>query len=238
MRDLSLPGAQSEAMGINDRGAVVGWSTNLSVPNGPMHAVLWQGGVTIDLNPPGALASEAIGINNAGDIVGWYALSDGIEHAAVWRNGVMTDLGLDDAQSRSQALAINDRGDIVGYRNYGVSVPFLLEKGKAVLTLGWGYASAINNRGEVAMIAYPYTHYWKGKFDNPPQISPRAINESGQMAGACYEPSTTSYFTCIVDGSEVINLGQFIAMGLNNRGDAAGIMTVNLKSRATLWRRQ
>ena len=74
----TLPGgAYSEALGINNRGQVVGYSSTAS---GPLHAFLWEKGTMTDL---GVLlgGSIAYGINNSGQIVGYGYTSDGAAHA-------------------------------------------------------------------------------------------------------------------------------------------------------------
>jgi probable HAF family extracellular repeat protein len=68
-----LPGGSfSYAIGINDRGDIVGCSESVG---GQHNGVLWSGGQMINLNtvvPPGSSRIEdARAINNAGMIVGW-----------------------------------------------------------------------------------------------------------------------------------------------------------------------
>jgi probable HAF family extracellular repeat protein len=68
----SLGGGRSDAFGINDSGAVVGWSTTSS---GVLHAFLYQNGTMTDLNSllPASLSGitlfGASSINNLGQIV-------------------------------------------------------------------------------------------------------------------------------------------------------------------------
>src|SRR5262245_56210333 len=73
------------------------------------------------LSANGAASSYVHAINSQGQVVGYSDLygSDGYltgQHAFLWRNGVMPDLGVlgGVASGFSEALAINDNGDVVG----------------------------------------------------------------------------------------------------------------------------
>ena len=70
LRDLgALPGDDdSVATGINDAGQIVGWSATLPDSNG-LHAVRWQDGRPIDMDP-GGFYSTAQDTTNNGWIVG------------------------------------------------------------------------------------------------------------------------------------------------------------------------
>jgi probable HAF family extracellular repeat protein len=66
------PGQDSEALAVNSRGQIVGWS---GFPDALPRAFLWQEGVMLDLNGlipanSGWLLMRATGINDEGQIVG------------------------------------------------------------------------------------------------------------------------------------------------------------------------
>ncbi|MEU4449154.1 hypothetical protein AB0K14_06910 [Actinosynnema sp. NPDC050801] len=95
---------------INERGDVVGWTTEFS---GTSKATLWPaGGKPVDLGVPGP--SEAVAINERGDVIGWTSADNpDAPRAFLWRAGKVVYLGsLGGAHSLPTAL--NDRGTIVG----------------------------------------------------------------------------------------------------------------------------
>ena len=83
-----LPGyTSSHAFGINDAGAVVGWSDF-----GHPEAFVWINGVMTDLgNLSGGTSGVAWDINDAGQIVGW-SFRSGIQNATLWENGTAQSL--------------------------------------------------------------------------------------------------------------------------------------------------
>src|SRR5262249_47962016 len=58
-------------------------------------------------------SSYAYGVNKAGDVAG-YEWNSGAEHAFLWHNGVMTDLGTLGG-ANSVAYGINDADQVVGW---------------------------------------------------------------------------------------------------------------------------
>jgi probable HAF family extracellular repeat protein len=56
----------------------------------------------------------ALGINDLGQVVGHSATASGVEHAFLYSNGKMADLGMPSGAVGSSALAINHTGQIVG----------------------------------------------------------------------------------------------------------------------------
>ncbi|TYK43825.1 hypothetical protein [Actinomadura decatromicini] len=115
---------RSSANGINDRGAIVGYSQSGSgaPTNYPFHATLWAPGTLAptDLGTlPGGDYSKANGVNAAGIAVGTSATgTSGEQDAVLWRRGKngwrivpLPQLG---GGNSSEATAVDDDGDVVG----------------------------------------------------------------------------------------------------------------------------
>lgn len=163
-------GGGNQALGINDKGQIVGSSpipniTDNSIDS-TLHAVLWQPkGKIKDLGIlPGGKYSTALSINRSGTVVGWADI-DNIIHAVLWEGGVIKDLGLLNSNA-TKANDINNRGTVVGYSfttltNSPSDVPqqaFVWKNGimrdlNKLLPANSGWelntARAINNRGQI-----------------------------------------------------------------------------------------
>ena len=87
-----LPGATtSAANAVNTAGTIVGSMNFADAPFG--RAVMWVNGVPSELprHCP-TCNSAASDINDFGDVSGNVTTAEGVTHAAVWRNGVLTVL--------------------------------------------------------------------------------------------------------------------------------------------------
>ena len=84
MTDLGLLAGDnnSSALGINERGQVVGYSANDE--SGEIHAFFWQSGTMIDLGTLGGSLTIALSINERGQIVGESNTALGEVHAVLW----------------------------------------------------------------------------------------------------------------------------------------------------------
>lgn len=159
----TLAGKESQAVAINTRGQVVGWSLTAS---GATHAFLWRDGKMRDLPPVGVGVdvSEAVAVTDGGVVAGNIHpnLNDPDKQAVLWQNGKLKKLptlgGIN-----SWVSAVNQRGQIVGVSSDkgGETHAALWQKGK-VIDLGvrplraytpdgdvFGAVSDINERGEV-----------------------------------------------------------------------------------------
>jgi probable HAF family extracellular repeat protein len=116
----TLGGVASHATGINNASqdgngpAISGYS--LLADNTTTHATVWQNGVLKDLGTLGGTTSYAYGVNDAGWTVGEAFISgDQGDHAALWRDGQVVDLGASLVGSiYSAANAVNNKGLVGG----------------------------------------------------------------------------------------------------------------------------
>jgi probable HAF family extracellular repeat protein len=160
------------AIGINDRGQVVGSSglcSNTAIPPMPAgpHAVLWErDGTPTDLGNLGGTNGIADAINNRGEVVGGASTKDGIIHGFLWtKDGGIQDLGAYPGAILTVppcCNTINDEGQIVGFAIDGTTFNSraLIWLNKVMIDLNtlipagspWYLQSAdsINNAGEIA----------------------------------------------------------------------------------------
>ncbi len=124
MIDLGTFGGTQTASvnGLNEHGQVVGGSY---LPGDiQIHPFLWDGDKLVDLTAPpfeGGANGEASWINDGGEVVGLAGLpvscddsGDQIQHAFLWRQGAMTDLGTVAGTPNSAASFINAHTQVVG----------------------------------------------------------------------------------------------------------------------------
>jgi probable HAF family extracellular repeat protein len=155
----TLGGKWSEALAINARGQVVGWSYRSDELR---HAFLWQDGKMSRGKLPGGYM--AVAINNRGLAVGLCLGREYAARACLWQNGKVRDLRILRHGDRGRALAVNDRGQVVG--RTGVGPPsgkhhaFVWQDGRltdlgGLRTGDWSAATAINDQGQIIGISKP-----------------------------------------------------------------------------------
>jgi probable HAF family extracellular repeat protein len=147
---------------LNNQGEVVGISTLAGDPFA--RAFLWEHGSLHKLpNAFGPDRTSALGINEAGDIVGWATMPNQINHATLWKNGMMTDLGTLEGDQCSYGWVLNERKQVVGVSATSCLSPnhvFLWENGSIV---------------DLNTLIPP---------DSPVYLTtPETINDSGEIAG-------------------------------------------------------
>jgi probable HAF family extracellular repeat protein len=148
--ELPYPsGPAGEALDVNERGQVVGWSGGAGVYAGRQtHAFLWDNGVMTDLTPDRG-SSRAVFINNSGQVVVRSGFS-----AFLWERGVLQGLG-DLGGGVGWPNGLSAAGAVVGYSTTasGATHAFLWRDGvlQDLGTLGGDYSAAfaINNSGQV-----------------------------------------------------------------------------------------
>jgi probable HAF family extracellular repeat protein len=102
-----LPGENTQGALINNRGQVIVY--------GPDGFYVWDDGNVQragTLGGPFALVKQW---TDDGTAIGWSFTADGGQHAFVWQDGQMTDLGTGPSGGQhGEAVSINDRGEILG----------------------------------------------------------------------------------------------------------------------------
>ena len=210
-------GSTSHAFGLNNSGAVVGFSV-VADSNSSPHAFLWQGGVMNDLGAvSGDTASYAQGINDAGQVVGYSYGSSGDPHAFLYSGGVLSGFNALPDPSTGRAYAINATGQIVGYATtLSTSVTWLTYDPYFHGFLASGAdRTALGGLVNVATIGLS-SEAW-------------AINDAGQIAGAsavAYSGSVT-YHAFLRSGGTNADLGTLggvnsKAYGINATGNVVG----------------
>jgi len=137
MRDLiadAPPGLFGGTYGIvsslNNQGQVIG-VMNMS-GDATWHSFLWEQRKVKDIGTLGGAFTTAQWLNDAGVIVGRSSVSEACDacasggqsqysHPFIWRNNVMTDLGLPPGAQCATAKYINNRGEVVGQSYLGVT---------------------------------------------------------------------------------------------------------------------
>ncbi len=108
-----LPAANqnSQAVGINDAGTIVGFYLPTATTS---IGFLDVGGVISTIDPFGSAFTQALGINNLGEVVGFYTDALGTQHGYVEINGAFTSF--DPLGSVNTTInGVNDLGQIVGF---------------------------------------------------------------------------------------------------------------------------
>jgi len=169
MQDLGTLGAGTDAQAvlINERGQVVGWSYINSTPTTACNAgslvidsFIWdrEHGMR-DLGSLGGTCTLAADMNNDGQVVGFSDLpGDQSSHAFIWKHGSFHDLGGTLGGDFLAAFAINDAGTAVGFGFLPGNVMFhatLWKRPSEMLDLGGvgndqcSFATSINAEKQV-----------------------------------------------------------------------------------------
>jgi probable HAF family extracellular repeat protein len=194
---------------------------------------------------PGWTSGGAAAINERGQVVGTNGTAGGKQHAFLWQNGKMKDLGTLGGRD-SGASAINARGQVVGTSL--TSAPqrvhaFLWENGKMkdLGTLG-GKSSrprALNNRGQVVGESFTargtvHAFLWRsGKMTDLGTLGgsdsfASDVNDRGQVVGSSSTANGTQHAFLWQNG-KMLDLGTLgarftgsSATAINGRGQIVG----------------
>jgi len=150
------------AMAINDQGQAVGFS---GICAGAIHGILWENGNASPL-PDLGTGAIAEAINDHGQIAGIIGSADNTtEFAAIWQNGVLTNLGTLPGDFAAIGTGINNRGQVVGSTldsGFNWSHGFIWQDGvmtdlntlfPASSNLFATMANKINERGQISGMA-------------------------------------------------------------------------------------
>ncbi len=140
----TLGGARSQAVAINDRGQVAGWSLDGS---GASRAFVWSAATgLVNLGTLGGSWSQATAINNLGEVIGVSTTATGDTHGFFWSPaGGMADVG------PGAPASLNDLGHVVGTTAHdGIVTAFVWSRAGGSRTLS-DNARALdaNDRGQV-----------------------------------------------------------------------------------------
>jgi probable HAF family extracellular repeat protein len=250
------PDGAGNASDLNDRGHVVGSTLFLrdtSEEPGTFayrtRAFIYDGATVTDFGVlVGNSHSRATGVNRRGDVVGVSYGGAGEQHAVLFQNGSVIDLGL------GQANAINNRGQVVGDLLFGDRrQAFLYSDGRHqdLGTLAGGessYAIDINDRGEVvgnSVTAIGNTRaflYRRGAMTELPvpgeDSTAAAINRGGQVVGTARNVGTaTEYEPYLYEQGEAALLRELLpddgcwrsldVRDINDHGDIVGVGVMN-----------
>ena len=114
-------GANAEALGINNSGEVIGWSGHRFGPAYPwQHAVMFDSGVSVDIDIPNNNFSRGTSINDAGMVVGFFReTSESLNGAFLFDGNAFLSLDSLIPSGTGWLLSIaediNSSGQIVGY---------------------------------------------------------------------------------------------------------------------------
>jgi probable HAF family extracellular repeat protein len=151
-------------------------------------------------------ATTARAINDAGQITGYSEDKSGNEHAFIWQNGIMRDLGTLPGFPQSQGLAINDQGDVAGLvlrpndQAPFVSIGGVISRVPLPASIVPGDIDGINAAGEIVGTDYSgqaaaFT-FSKGKLTNlmaalgSPVSYAVAVNDAGAVTGYLVDPAS------------------------------------------------
>jgi len=242
----TLGGSEAYARDINNAGQVVGEATD---NDGNWHAFLWAAGTGMqDLATLGGQSSAAYALNEHGQVVG-YSEVDGVNHAFLYDNGVMTDLDTFD-YFQSGAFDINDQSQVVGLLMPFTSnaTAFLYENDTLVdlgsLLLSGSQGWLINNSGLVAGHAWSGTEYRSfihaqdttidlGTLEGFANTYVWGMNDTGQLVGSATNQTGTLSHAFVFTGGELYDLNDLLvpnhgwdylttANAVNNNGQIAG----------------
>jgi probable HAF family extracellular repeat protein len=257
-------GTITQAYGIDDAARVTGWSTGALGPGGAIEsfAFIYQDGKLKNLGALGGTGSLGYGISDERrddkdkgerevQVTGTALTGSGADHAFLYKDNFMRDLGTLPGGTFSQGNAINRAGEIAGEADdsSGIVSGFLYKNGNMMglppLPGGnGGLAFGINDRGDVTGTtgtANGQSHaflYANGRIQDLGGLPGstysvgRSINDAGQITGeAGVVDGSTNHGFLYSKGKMtdmgLLPTGQYsTGNGLNGWGDVVGSANV------------
>jgi probable HAF family extracellular repeat protein len=249
----TLPGSPINAFvqSINSSGQLVGYDSFLAAAPGLFHGFLWDGSTLSEMGTLGGTNCEAYGINDSGQVAGFSETAAGTNHAFLFSNGTMNDLGVLARGTVSMGFGLNNAGQVVGSAStVGQEFfnAFLYKDGtmNGLGTLGGGRCEAhgINDSGQIigwgTSRSSGYTHgflYSNGAMMDLGTLpgcvysQANAINNSGLIAGYSATDSF-AYRAFLYTGGTMTDLNSLIdaslgwtlwmANSINDQGQIVG----------------
>ena len=241
------PGANSAALGLNDKGEVVGYSFQGDEYQAFLFSYADKS--MTEIGSLGGKLSAACAINSAGQVTGYSQDENGNLSAFVFsRNAPIASLGALDGGSTSEAFGINNQGEVVGDSQSGnQSHRPMLFSNNSVQDLGLGESSepdaletayGINDSGQIvgrhgagnnAFHAFLYSNGNTTDFSTLGGANGEAlaINKNGHVVGDS-DTADGAAHAFLFDGS-LKDLGTLpgyenasYARGINNAGEIVG----------------
>lgn len=176
-------------------------------------------------------------VNGSTQVIGYGALANGNQHAFLFANGVLTDLGTL-GQQQSWALGLNDAGTLVGNAGASsVTTTFISTNGNTTALPGtFTEVAGINNSGLIAgaslASSQPHATVYNGTSFTVLETSAfrswaTAINSAGDIAGRMYATSGGPLQGFIYSCGTLTNLGTLggagtTVYGMNDTGQIVG----------------
>jgi probable HAF family extracellular repeat protein len=241
-------GAFMNAVGINDRGDVIGTALEGAPGHQQFQGFVWRSGKMTLLTYPGSASIVVSAINARGDVAGGEGSADGgTQSSVLWRNGAPIVLGTLGGKT-SVPVALNDHDQVVGNSQTrdGKRHAFIWQNGRMsdLGTLGGDVAQVvgINNRGQVigsSTTAGGRTHafLWQSRrmtdLGSLPGLdsAPEAINDKGLIVGEAMRRSAGGPADAVMwKNGKLVNLGRFgsagaAAIAVNSRGHVLVVLT-------------
>ena len=199
---IDFPGSTgSVAIGINDKGQIVGGYDGSDVLSNPAHSFVLKGSTFKTINYPNAISTEANAINDEGTVVGYYTDASNNVHGFKFSGSTYTAIDHPGAVQPVGTVVwgINNLGEIVGGYSNGTTVSgFLLSNGSYsdIYFPGSTYTAAlgINKAGQIVgwygdssgnVNGFLYDHGSYTTLDYPgfPEGYAEGINDNGQIVG-------------------------------------------------------